>query len=282
MMLSQQQKAENFRSLHQADGSFIIPNPWDAGSARLLASLGFKALASTSAGFAFTLGQPDQTIDRSQLLEHLSVLAKATDLPVSADLENGFGASPTEVAKTFLAAAERGIVGASLEDATGNTATPLFTQDEAVARIQATAAAVHALPFAFTLTARAENYLYGQPDLADTIKRLQAYQEAGADVLYAPGLKTAEQISTVLRNIDRPLNVLAGLPGMTLTVAELTALGVKRISVGGSLARAALGALLNAATELRDQGSFDYLEQAIGTQTVNSLFSRFYASRDTA
>lgn len=267
---SQLQKAQAFRALHAGDG-FVIPNPWDAGTARLLAAMGFEALATTSAGFSFSKGRADKAVPRAPVMVHLAEVVAATELPVSADLENGFGDSPQEVARTIALAAEAGVVGGSIEDATGRTTEPLYGIAHAVERIRAAVEAARALPFPFTLTARAENFFIGRPDLRDTIARLQAYQDAGADVLYAPGLTQRADIATVLREIDRPLNVLIGLPGMSLDAPQLMALGVRRVSVGGSLARAALGAFMRAATELREQGSAAYAQEAPSGRALNRL-----------
>lgn len=267
-------KATAFRALHQAADSFIIPNPWDAGTARLLQLLGFQALATTSAGFSFSRGQPDKSTSRDLLLAHLRDISGATHLPVNADLENGFADSPEQVAQTILLAAGTGVVGGSIEDCSGRPGDPLYTRAFAAERIRAAANAAKSLPFSFTLTARAENYFIGKPDLADTIARLQAYQEAGADVLFAPGLTRQEDIATVVREVDRPVNVLMGLPGMSLSAKDLGELGVQRISVGGSLARAAMGAFLRAATELRDTGTAHYAEQAVAGDHLNALFKQ--------
>jgi 2-methylisocitrate lyase-like PEP mutase family enzyme len=273
-MTTQTEKAEAFHKLHAQGSCFVIPNPWDFGSARLLEHLGFKALASSSAGFAFSIAKSDLSISKSSLITHLSGLCQATSLPVSADLQNGFGNDPEDMAVTILQAAKTGIVGGSIEDASGDDGNPVYPLELAAERIRHAAAAARSLGFRFTLTARAENYIYGRADLKDTIRRLQAYQEAGADVLFAPGLKTAEEISQVLRSIDRPLNVLAGVTGMTLSVAELSELGVARISLGGSLARAAYGALLRAAAEVRGQGTFGYLRDAASGKELNKIFSQ--------
>lgn len=270
----QANKGRALRDLHSAGTGFLIPNPWDSGTARLLEMLGFKALATTSAGFSFSHGRPDNTVPRDPLLEHLAQIAGATSLPVTADLENGFGDAPEDVARTIRLAADEGVVGGSIEDSTGRSDAPLYDRACAKERIAAAVEAVRSLPFAFTLTARAENYFIGQPDLADTIGRLQAYQEAGADVLYAPGLTRAEDIATVVREVDRPLNVLIGFPGMELSAKDLFTLGVKRVSVGGSLARAALGEFLRAATELRDHGTADYAQAAVTGSLLNQMFSR--------
>lgn len=269
---SQMEKAIAFRALHvEADG-FVIPNPWDAGTAKLLDMLGFKALATTSAGFSFSRGSPDNSVPREPLLAHLAQIVAATSLPVSADLENGFGDAPDEVARTIRLAAEAGVVGGAIEDSTGRLREPLYDRAFAAERIRAAAEAARSLPFPFTLTARAENYFIGRPDLADTIARLQAYQEAGADVLYAPGLTRQEDIATVVREVDRPVNVLIGFPGITLGAKELAELGVRRISVGGSLARAALGEFLRAATELRDHGTTSYALSAVSGSEINKMF----------
>lgn len=276
--MTQAEKGQAFRALHQLDRAFIIPNPWDVGTARLLAQLGFEALATTSAGYAFSVGRRDNTIDRQEILAHVSAIASATDLPVSADLENGFGDAPEHVAETIRLAAAAGLVGGSIEDATGENATgrsdnPIYEQALAVERIRAAADAARALPFTFTLTGRAENYLHDRPDLKDTIKRLQVYQEAGADVLYAPGLTSKADIAAVVSSVDRPVNVLMGLEGVHLKLADLSALGVKRISVGSALSRAALGAFLRAAREMREHGTFKFTEEAVSFREINSMFS---------
>jgi 2-methylisocitrate lyase-like PEP mutase family enzyme len=271
-MLTQAEKGRTFRGLHQRDGAFIIPNPWDAGTARLLAHLGFEALATTSAGYAFSAGQRDNTIDRDQMMAHVSAIVSATDLPVSADLGNGFGDSPEIVAETIGLAAGAGLAGASIEDMSGQPDRPIYAHEHAIERVRAAAEVVRALPFAFTLTARAENYLVGRPDLADTIKRLQAYQDAGADVLYAPGLTSKDDIAAVVSSVDRPVNVVMGLQGVQLSLAELSAIGVKRISVGSALSRAALGAFLRAAREMREHGTFTFAEQAVSFRDINAMF----------
>lgn len=272
-------KAQQFWQLHQGPGCFVIPNPWDVGSARLLASLGFQALASTSAGLAFSLGQPDQSVTREVLLAHLAALSAATELPVSADLEDGYADTPEGVAQTIRLAAAAGVVGGSIEDASGDEGAPLYELPQAVERVRAAVEAARALPHRFTLTARAENHVVGRPDLADTIARLQAYQEAGADVLYAPGLTRREDIATLLREVQRPVNVLISVPGMSLSVQALADMGVRRISVGGSLARAAYGEFLRAATELRDLGSTGYARSAASAQQLNQCFSAYAPPR---
>ena len=272
-MLTQAEKGRTFAELHKRADAFIIPNFWDVGSARLLAHLGFQALATSSAGYAFSLGKADRTVGRDGTLSHAAAVAAATNLPVSIDLENGFGDAPAVVAEAMRLAAATGAVGGSIEDSTGRADEPLYERTLAVARIQAAADAVHHLPFPFTLTARAENYLVGKPDLKDTIERLQLYQEAGANVLYAPGLANKSDIATLVSSLDRPVNVLMGMQGVTLTVADLSAIGVKRISVGSGLARCALGAFLRAAEEMRDHGTFSFGENAANSRMINSIFA---------
>jgi 2-methylisocitrate lyase-like PEP mutase family enzyme len=273
-VLTQAEKGKRFRALHQRDHAFIIPNPWDIGSARLLQGLGFEALATTSAGFAFSIGKSDGEVDRETMLAHASTLAAATDVPLSADLENGYEDDPARVAETVRLAAGVGLAGCSIEDVPqGRHQTP-YGLELAAERVRAAAETAHALPFQFTLTARAENYIVGRPNLRDTIARLQAFQEAGADVLFAPGLKTAEDITTVVRTVDRPLNVIMGLQGVQLTLAELSAMGVKRVSVGSALARSALGAFLRAAQELREQGTFTFAENAMKYADLNAMFAQ--------
>jgi 2-methylisocitrate lyase-like PEP mutase family enzyme len=271
---SQGSRAAAFKSLHEQAGLFVIPNPWDAGSAKMLAGLGFKALATTSAGLAFSLGKPDGgVISRDEVLEHAKAITASTSLPVSADLENGYGDDPQTCAETILLAAKAGLVGGSIEDATGRSGDPIYPLAEAVDRIKAAVKAVRSLPFPFTLTARAENFLHERHDLKDTIRRLEAYAEAGADVLYAPGLKTREEIDAVVRAVaPRPVNVIAGLTGSTLTIDDLVALGVKRVSVGSALARAAYGAFFNAAKEIHQKGSFGFVAGAIPFAEINALF----------
>ncbi len=269
-----QARAEAFRALHQRQGeAFVIPNPWDVGTARLLASLGFEALATTSAGCAFALGVADNRIDRDTAIEHVRVLADATALPLSADLENGFGDDPRTVADTIRRAAAAGAVGGSIEDTNTRNERPQYEFEHAVERVRAAAEAARSLDFPFTLTARAENFLVGNPDLRDTIRRLQAYRDAGADVLYAPGLATREAIAEVVRSVDRPVNVLMGSPALRLNVDELAAIGVRRISVGSAMSRAALGAFLRAAREIREHGSFGFGADAIGYAEINAMFA---------
>ena len=271
-MTTQSDKAITFRALHRRAAAFLLPNPWDVGTARLLAHLGFEALATTSAGYAFSVGRRDNTIGRDEMLAHAAEIVAATDLPVSADLEHGFGDEPETVAETIRRAAATGLVGASIEDGTHRAEGPIYCLDHAVARIRAAAEAAHALPFPFTLTARCENYLVGNPDLADTIERLQAYQKAGADVLYAPGLSTREEIAAVVSSVDRPVNVVMGLEGVRLSLADLSAIGVQRVSVGSALSRAALGAFLRAAREMRDTGTFTFADDAVSFRELNGMF----------
>ena len=266
------EKGAAFRALHERREAFIIPNPWDVGSARLLARLGFEALATTSAGFAFSVGQRDNTIGRERMLEHAAAIVAATDLPVSADLENGFGDEPETVAETIRLAAATGLAGASIEDSTGRTDHPLYDHGLACDRVRAAAEAARSAPFPFTLTARAENFLVGRADIADVIRRLQGYQEAGADVLYAPGLASRDDIAAVVRSVDRPVNVVMGLQGVRLSRAELSAMGVRRISVGSALSRAALGAFLRAAREMREQGTFTFADEAVSFRDVSAMF----------
>jgi 2-methylisocitrate lyase-like PEP mutase family enzyme len=271
-MADQADKGRTFRALHERNRAFIIPNPWDPGTARLLARRGFEALATTSAGFAFSAGRRDNTVGRDQMIAHVEAIASATDLPVSADLENGYGDDAGAVAETIRRAAAAGAAGGSIEDATGRRDRPIYELAHAVERIAAAAEVARGLGTTFTLTARAENFLVGRPDLADTIERLQAYQTAGADVLYAPGLTSPDDIAAVVRSLDRPVNVLAGLAGATLSLADLLALGVRRVSVGSLLSRVALGAFLRAATEMRAHGTFSFSDEAVPYADLNEMF----------
>ena len=273
-MPTQAEKAKQFQALHLREESFILPNPWDIGTARLLANMGFEALATTSAGYAFSRGLADNCVDREQIILHVAELATATDLPINADLENGFGDTPEIVAETIKMAAQAGAVGGSIEDSINREGDPIYTHDLAVERVRAAVEAARALPFKFMLTARCENYLHGKTDLADTIKRLQAYQDAGADVLFAPGLKTREDIEVLMRSVDRPVNVMMAIQGSTLGQTELGAMGVKRLSVGGSLARVALGAFNRAARELKESGTFGYIDSATPHNELNRIFQR--------
>lgn len=270
--MDQQQSVARFRALHEQDGAFIIPNPWDIGTARILASMGFKALATTSAGMAFALGLKDGAVSREQVLEHCRDIVGATDLPVSADLEMGFGPTPDDVAETIRDAAATGLAGCSIEDYTEDDEDPIFYFDTAFERIEAAVEAKQNLGHDFVLTARCENYLRGRPDLDDTIRRLRAYEEAGADVLYAPGLRDLDTIRTVCESVSKPVNVVMGMPGPTFGVAELAAAGVKRISVGSALSRAALGSFVRAAEEMQQRGTFTFASEAIDFADVEKYF----------
>lgn len=272
-MRDQATRFADFKALHARDGAFVVPNPWDGGSARLLASLGFEALATTSAGYAFSRGKRDSIalLTRDEILANAAEVVAATDLPVSADMQDGFGPAPETCAETVRLACGMGLVGGSIEDATGNPAAPIHDFALAVERVQAAAEAAHGLPF--LLTARAENFLWGRPDLDDTIARLQAFAAAGADVLYAPGLPDLAAIRQVCAAVDRPVNVVMGLTGPVWSVAELAAAGVRRISVGGSFARAALGGLMRAAREVREQGTFTYARDALPGAEIARLMS---------
>ena len=270
-------RAEAFKALHERDGAFVMANPWDAGSAKLLASMGFEALATTSAGLAFSLGRADAegALSLDDTLDNARAIVDASALPVAADLENGFGDLPEDCAQAILRAAEAGLVGGSIEDATTRSDAPIYDMGLAVERIRAAAQAARSLPFTFTLCARAENLLHERMDLDDTILRLQAYAEAGADVLYAPGLRSADEVRAVVQALaPKPVNVLMGLAGVPLNVNQLQDLGVRRISVGSSLARAAFGALQRAALEIRKQGTFSYAEQSMPFAQLNDLFRR--------
>lgn len=271
---TQQQKALAFQALHQREQLLVLPNPWDAGSAKILAALGFEALATTSAGLAFSLGRADGEglISREDTLANARAIVEATPLPVAADLENGFADEPQGCADTLLQAAACGLVGGSIEDASGKPKAPIYPLELAVERIRASVAAVRSLPFPFTLCARAENFLHGREDLPDTLRRLEAYADAGADVLYAPGLTTRAQIDAVVRAVaPRPVNVLLGLSSSALTFDDLATLGVRRVSVGSSLARAAFGGFLQAARGLR-QGDTGFARNAAPFAELNELF----------
>ena len=271
-MATQKEKAEEFKALHVREGVFVIPNPWDVGSARMLASLGFEALATTSAGFAYSLGRLDGEVTLNELMEHCRHLCAAIDLPISADLENCFADDPGKAAETILLAAQAGLVGGSIEDYTGNPANPIYDFELAVERVHAAVEAAHSLDFPFTLTARAENLLHGKDDLDDTIRRLQAFEAAGADVLYAPALTTLDEVRLVTSALSKPVNVLAPLL-KEVTVAQLADAGAKRISIGGALARAAITALLRGGMEMREQGSFGWASDLASSTDVNKLLS---------
>lgn len=271
MPASQAEKAQRFRILHERAGSFLIPNPWDAGSARLLVGLGFEALATSSGASAGILGRRDGQVTRDEALSQARAIVDAVDVPVSADLEKGFGDAPADAAETIRLAAEVGLVGGSIEDATGNPVQPLFPLGYAAERVAAAVKAARALTFPFTLTARTENFLRGNPDLQDTIKRLQAFEQAGADVLFAPGLPDLESVRAVCAAVSRPVNFMATLRGKAFSVRELESVGVKRISLASSLYRAAMTGLLDAAREVRERGTFGYLDKTILTSELNEL-----------
>jgi 2-methylisocitrate lyase-like PEP mutase family enzyme len=271
-MPTQSDKAIRFRELHARPGLFIIPNPWDVGSACLLEAMGFEALATTSVGFAYSIARRDHGVTRDEMMAHARALTTATRVPVSADLENGFGDDPRTVAETIRMAAESGLAGCSIEDSTNRDNDPIYEHELAVDRIRAACEAVRALSFPFVLTARAENYLHGRPNLADTIARLQAYQDAGADVLFAPGMKSLDEIATLVRSVDRPVNVNVGIAGSGFTVDNLSAIGVKRVSVGGALSRVALAALIRAGREMRERGTFTFVDEPISSKEIAAMF----------
>ncbi|MFL6626665.1 MAG: oxaloacetate decarboxylase [Vitreoscilla sp.] len=261
-----------FRELHAA-GCFVIPNPWDAGSARYLASLGFKALASTSSGFAWSHAQPDGAMPRDAVLAHLREIVAATDLPVNADFESGYGATPADVAESVRLAVDTGVAGLSIEDSTGDPARPIHDLQDALARLRAARGAIDAAGGDTLLVGRAENYLHGRADLADTIARLRAYAEAGADCLYAPGVRTRADIAAVVSAVaPKPVNLLVGATS-EFTLADIAALGVRRISVGGAMARSAWGGFMRAARTIAEHGSFDGFAGAAGNAELNALFS---------
>lgn len=280
MCISQAEKAKGFQDLHAGPSAFVIPNPWDAGTAKILAGMGFRALTTTSAGLAFALGRCDgaRQISRDETLANAKAIVDATDLPVAADLENGYGDAPETVAETIRLAAEvAGLVGASIEDATGDPAQPIYDFNYAVERVAAAAEAAHALPFPFVFVARAENFLHGRPDLDDTIRRLQAFEKLGADALYAPGLRRAEDIRAVCQSVAKPVNIVMGLKNASFSVEELASLGVRRISVGSALSRVALGAFVRAAREIMDRGTFEFATEAIPFAEANALMSAQHA-----
>ena len=272
-MPNQHEKALAFRALHERPGAFIIPNPWDVGTARMLAALGFEALATTSLGFANTLGQPDSTVDRAATIANCQEIAAATDLPVNADLENCFAHQPEAAAETIRLAAEAGVVGGSIEDFTGDRANPIYDFDLAVARVRAAVALARSLPFPFMLTARAENLIRGRADMADTISRLKAYEAAGADVLYAPGLKTLSEVREVVSAIKRPFNIVTGWLDPDITASQLADAGAKRISVGGALSRLALATFVGAGRAMAEQGSFAWMREMMTTQEIRQMFA---------
>jgi 2-methylisocitrate lyase-like PEP mutase family enzyme len=270
-MATQQEKALRFRALHEGPGIFVIPNPWDVGSARVLAGLGFQALATSSSASATIIGRKDGQLTRDQALEHARSIVDATDLPVSADLEKGFGDAPEVVAETVRRAAEVGLVGCTIEDSTGNPDRPLYDARLAAERIAAGAEAARALAFPFMLTARAHNFLYASPSLDDTISRLRAYEKAGANVLFAPGLPDVASVRTVCAAVSKPFNFMAGIKGKSFPVKELAAAGVKRISLATSLYRAAMTGLLDAAREIQDAGQFSFVDRCVTTPELNDV-----------
>jgi 2-methylisocitrate lyase-like PEP mutase family enzyme len=272
-MRSQADKATAFRALHERPGAFIIPNPWDAGTARLLAGLGFEAVATTSLGLANMLGRPDSTVTRGEVLANCRDIAAATDLPVNADLENCFAHAPEAAAETIRLAAEAGAVGGSIEDFTGDAANPIYELDLAVARVRAAVEVAHGLPVPFLLTARAENLLHGRNDMADTIRRLQAYEAAGADVLYAPGLRNLADVRHVVEAVKRPVNVVTGWLDPDITAAQLGQAGAKRISVGGALSRLALSAFVNAGRAMQTEGSFAWMREMAPIGDLRRMFA---------
>ena len=271
MNATQKQRADRFRALHESPGVFVLPNPWDVGSARILGGLGFQALATSSAAAASAVGRRDHELTREESLAHSRLIVDATDLPVSADLGKGFGDAPDIVAETIRMAAEVGLVGCTIEDSTGNPDRPLYDFSLAVERIAAAAQAARALPFRFILTARAHNFLYPDPHLDDTIGRLQAYEKAGADVLFAPGLPDLAAVTKVCAAVTTPFNFMAGIKGKSFSVSELAAAGVKRISLATSLYRAAMTGFLDAVRELKDTGQFNFLDRCVTTPELNKL-----------
>ena len=274
-MTDQRSKAAAFAELHRS-GTFVVPNPWDAGTARVLSGSGFSALATTSAGLAFSMGLADgvRLVSRDEILANAKSIVEATHLPVTADLENGYGNTAKDVAETIRCAAEAGLVGASIEDSTGEPGGGIRDVAEAVDRVTAAVEAARAQTFPFILTARADNFFQGRPDLHDTIRRLQAFAEAGADVLYAPALPSIDAIKAVCSSLDKPVNVLAAGPVLERSVAELSALGIRRISLGSALPRAALTAVLDAVAELAGPGTFGFAKSALGYAEVNALLGR--------
>ena len=271
MTAMQSEKAKRFSALHQGPRAVLIANAWDAGSARILAGLGFQALATSSGAQAGVLGRRDGHVTRDEALAHARAIVEATDLPVSADLEKGFGDAPTAAAETIRLAGEVGLVGGSIEDASGDKDKPLYDAGHATERVAAAVQAARGLPFAFTLTARAENFLRGNPNLDDTIRRLQAFEKAGADVLMAPGLPDLAAVRAVCAALSKPFNFMVGIKGKSFTVAELEAAGVRRISLATSLYRAAMSGLLAAAREVQDKGTFGYLDQTLATPDLNAF-----------
>src|SRR5689334_18596377 len=275
-MRTQAERARAFRTLHERPGIFVMPNPWDAGTAKLFASLGFEALATTSFGFANALGRIDGTlaVTREELIANCREIARATELPVNADLENGYADDPGKAAEIIRLAAEAGVVGGSIEDATGNDARPIYDFNLAVERVAAAAEVAHSLPFPFTFTARAENFLHGRRDLDDTVKRLQAFAKAGADVLYAPGLRDLATIKQVVAAVSEAINIVMSAADPELTTQQLADAGVKRISVGGALSRLAFAAVRDAAVAMRDEGSYRWVREAMPSKDLKAILEK--------
>lgn len=273
-MATQQEKAQTFRALHEREGAFVIPNPWDIGSARLFEALGFEALATTSSGFAYSLGRRDGQVSREEKLTHCRALCEASSLPVSADLEKCFSDDPKEAAETIALGAEAGLVGGSIEDATGDPTKPIYDFNHAVERVAAAAQVAKSLDTPFVLTARAENFLHGRRDMNDTIRRLQAFEAAGADVLYAPGPATLDEAREITSALTRPVNMLV-TPMKGVTVADLAQAGVKRISIGGAMMRAVIGTLVRGSRQMLDEGRFDWGADMMPTPEINDLFSKW-------
>jgi len=276
MTVPQSEKASRFQALHERPGAFVIPNPWDAGTGRILEKLGFEALTTTSAGLAFTLGRRDgdRSVTRDDALANAKAVVEAVDVPVAADLENGYGDSPEAAAETIRLAGRAGLVGGSIEDATGDRDRPIYELSLAVERVAGAAEAARAFPFKFMFVARAENFLHGRPDLDDTIRRLKAFEAAGADVLYAPGLTKADDIRAVCASVEKPVNVVMGLKNASFSVADLAEMGVKRISVGSALTRAELGAVVRAGREMLERGTFQFAEEALPFAEASEMVSR--------
>lgn len=273
-MATQQEKAQTFRALHEREGAFVIPNPWDIGSARLFEALGFEALATTSSGFAYSLGRRDGQVSREEKLTHCRALCEASSLPVSADLEKCFSDDPKEAAETIALGAEAGLVGGSIEDATGDPTKPIYDFNHAVERVAAAAQVAKSLDTPFVLTARAENFVHGRRDMNDTIRRLQAFEAAGADVLYAPGPATLDEAREITSALTRPVNMLV-TPMKGVTVADLAQAGVKRISIGGAMMRAVIGTLVRGSRQMLDEGRFDWGADMMPTPEINELFSKW-------
>ncbi|WP_119417968.1 isocitrate lyase/PEP mutase family protein [Desertibaculum subflavum] len=272
-MRTQAEKAAIFRALHERPGAFIIPNPWEASTAKILAALGFEALATTSLGLANMLGRADSRVSRAEVIDNARVIVEATDLPVNVDLENGFAHAPEAAAEAIWLAAEAGAAGGSIEDATGDPKEPIYEFDLAVARVRAAADVARLLPVPFMLTARAENFLHGRSDMGDTIRRLQAFEAAGADVLYAPGIRTLAEVREICAAVKRPFNVVTGWLERDITASQLAEAGAKRISVGGALNRLALASFTNAARAMKEQGSFAWMRDMAAIGELRGMFA---------